>query len=138
MLEKIDLSKKVDKKTYRRVMDEAEEKLGLLQRECKDAGIPVILVFEGMGAAGKGVQINRLIQALDPRGFDVYACDRPTEDEQMRPFLWRYWTKTPAKGRIAVSRWTVLTALPRRISLGMRTRISCPSRNSCVMTALSS
>ena len=99
MLEKIDLSKKVDKKTYRRVMDEAEEKLGLLQRECKDAGIPVILVFEGMGAAGK---INRLIQALDPRGFDVYACDRPTEDEQMRPFLWRYWTKTPAKGRIAV------------------------------------
>ncbi|XBX03301.1 polyphosphate:AMP phosphotransferase [Enterocloster clostridioformis] len=102
MLEKIDLSKKVDKKTYRRVMDEAEEKLGLLQRECKDAGIPVILVFEGMGAAGKGVQINRLIQALDPRGFDVYACDRPTEDEQMRPFLWRYWTKTPAKGGIAV------------------------------------
>ena len=102
MLEKIDLSKKVDKKTYRRVMVEAEEKLGLLQRECKDAGIPVILVFEGMGAAGKGVQINRLIQALDPRGFDVYACDRPTEDEQMRPFLWRYWTKTPAKGRIAV------------------------------------
>lgn len=102
MLEKIDLSKKVDKKTYRRVMDEAEEKLGLLQRECKGAGIPVILVFEGMGAAGKGVQINRLIQALDPRGFDVYACDRPTEDEQMRPFLWRYWTKTPAKGRIAV------------------------------------
>lgn len=102
MLEKIDLSKKVDKKTYRRVMDEAEEKQGLLQRECKDAGIPVILVFEGMGAAGKGVQINRLIQALDPRGFDVYACDRPTEDEQMRPFLWRYWTKTPAKGRIAV------------------------------------
>ena len=102
MLEKIDLSKKFDKKTYLRVMDEAEEKLGLLQRECKDAGIPVILVFEGMGAAGKGVQINRLIQALDPRGFDVYACDRPTEDEQMRPFLWRYWTKTPAKGRIAV------------------------------------
>ena len=71
-------------------------------QKAEDAGIPVILVFEGMGAAGKGVQINRLIQALDPRGFDVYACDRPTEDEQMRPFLWRYWTKTPAKGRIAV------------------------------------
>ena len=146
MLEKIDLSKKVDKKTYRRVMDEAEEKLGLLQRECKDAGIPVILVFEGMGAAGKGVQINRLIQALDPRGFDVYACDRPTEDEQMRPFLWRYWTRRLQRAGslsltvpgTAVSRWTVLTALPRRISLGMRTRISCPSRNSCVMTALSS
>ncbi len=102
MLEKIDLAKKVDKDTYRSVMDETQERLGLLQRECKAAGIPVVIVFEGIGAAGKGVQINRLIQALDPRGFDVYACNRPSEDEQMRPFLWRYWTKTPARGRIAI------------------------------------
>ncbi|MCC8027316.1 MAG: phosphate--AMP phosphotransferase [Clostridium sp.] len=102
MLEKIDLTKNVDKKIYRKVMDESVQKLGLLQRECKAAGIPVMVVFEGMGAAGKGVQINRLIQALDPRGFDVYACNRPTEDEKLRPFLWRYWTKTPAKGRIAI------------------------------------
>ena len=102
MLEKIDLNKKVDKKHYRGAMDEAQQRLGLLQRECKAAGIPVIIVFEGMGAAGKGVQINRLIQALDPRGFDVYACERATEEERLRPFLWRYWTKTPAKGRIAI------------------------------------
>lgn len=102
MLEKIDLNKRVDKKTYRGAMEQAKEQLGLLQRECKSAGIPVILVFEGMGAAGKGVQINRLIQALDPRGFDVYACERATEEEMLRPFLWRYWIKTPAKGRIAI------------------------------------
>lgn len=102
MLEKIDLNKKVDKKHYRGAMDEAQQRLGLLQRECKAAGIPVIIVFEGMGAAGKGVQINRLIQALDPRGFDVYACERASEEERLRPFLWRYWTKTPAKGRIAI------------------------------------
>ena len=102
MLEKIDLNKKADKKMYRGALDEAQLQLGLLQRECKAAGIPVIIVFEGMGAAGKGVQINRLIQALDPRGFDVYACERATEEERMRPFLWRYWTKTPAKGRIAI------------------------------------
>ena len=123
MLEKIDLSKKVDKKTYRRVMDEAEEKLGLLQRECKDAGIPVILVFEGMGAAGKGVQINRLIQALDPRG-------------QRR--LQRAGSLSLTAPGTAVSRWTVLTVLRGRTSLGMRTRIFCPLKNSCVMTVLSS
>lgn len=102
MLEKIDLTKNIDKKTYREVMDESVQKLGFLQRECKAAGIPVVIVFEGMGAAGKGVQINRLIQALDPRGFDVYACNRPTEEERLHPFLWRYWIKTPAKGRMAV------------------------------------
>ena len=102
MLEKIDLNRTVDKETYLAAMKAAGEKLGFLQRECRSAGIPVILVFEGMGAAGKGIQINRLIQNLDPRGFDVYACGRPSEDERLRPFLWRYWIKTPARGRIAV------------------------------------
>ena len=102
MLEKIDLNRTVDKETYQAAMKAAGEKLGFLQRECRSAGIPVILVFEGMGAAGKGIQINRLIQNLDPRGFDVYACGRPSEDERLRPFLWRYWIKTPARGRIAV------------------------------------
>lgn len=102
MLEKIDLSKTVGKEEYKEVLEKESTRLGLLQRECKAAGIPVIVVFEGMGAAGKGVQINRLIQALDPRGFSVYASNKNNEEEQMRPFLWRYWTKTPAKGRIAI------------------------------------
>ena len=102
MLEKIDLSKKADKETFKQVMETESGRLGILQRECKAAGIPVMIVFEGMGAAGKGVQINRLIQALDPRGFSVHATNSSNEEEQMRPFLWRYWTKTPARGRIAI------------------------------------
>lgn len=102
MLEKIDLSEKLDKETCKKIREEQAVRLGLLQRECKEAGIPVMAVFEGLGASGKGTQINRLIQALDPRGFDVYANNKSTEEEQMRPFLWRFWTKTPADGRISV------------------------------------
>lgn len=102
MLEKIDLSVGVEKETYKAAMEEMEAKLGVLQRSCKEAKIPVMILFEGMGAAGKGIQINRLIQAMDPRGFSVYTSNRPTEEEQFRPFLWSYWTKTPAKGRIAI------------------------------------
>ncbi len=102
MLEKIDLSKKIDKETYKKTIKEQGEKLGLLQRKCREAGIPVMIVFEGMGASGKGTQINRLIQALDPRGFDVYANEKSTKEERMHPFLWRFWTKIPAQGRIAL------------------------------------
>ena len=102
MLEKVDLQKTVDKETYQKVSEELGARLGLLQRQCKAERIPVMIVFEGFGAAGKGVQINRLIQPLDPRGFDVYASRRPGEEERMRPFLWRYWTKTPENGRIAI------------------------------------
>lgn len=102
MLEKIDLSRTVKKEVYKQRQKEKSAELGLLQRSLKAAGVPVIILFEGLDAAGKGTQINRLIQSLDPRGFDVYAGSKPTEEELMRPFLWRFWTLTPEKGRIAV------------------------------------
>ena len=44
MLEKIDLSKKMDKDTYKQVIGEQSERLGLLQRELRTAGIPVMIV----------------------------------------------------------------------------------------------
>ena len=102
MLEKIDLSRKAEKEVYRQARDTYGPRLGLAQRKLKEAGIPVLILFDGMDAAGKGTQINRLIQFLDPRGFDVYASSRVTEEEAMRPFLWKFWTLTPENGRIAV------------------------------------
>ena len=102
MLEKMDLKKKMEPEEAKKLLEEASGKLGRLQRECRNKGIPVMIVFEGMGAAGKGVQINRLIQALDPRGFHVYTSERSNREERLRPFLWRYWTKIPEKGRIVI------------------------------------
>lgn len=102
MLDKIDLKKKCSGKEYKARLEEESAKLSVLQRKCKEAKIPVIIVFEGFGAAGKGTQINRLIQAMDPRGFSVYTSNRESEDEMLRPFLWRFWTKIPAKGRFAI------------------------------------
>lgn len=102
MLEKVDLTKKMSKEDFKQKMPELERKIGRLQRQCRDLNIPVMIVFEGFGAAGKGVQIGRLIQSLDPRGFKVFAIQKETEEEQMHPFLWRFWTKTPARGRISI------------------------------------
>ncbi len=61
-----------------------------------------MIALEGYGASGKGVQISELIKALDPRGFEVYAVKNETEEEKMHPFMWRFWTKMPQKGRIAI------------------------------------
>lgn len=102
MLEKVDLSKRIEKEEYKKTKSELEIKLGELQREAKDLKIPIIIVFEGWDAAGKGTLINELILPLDPRGFNVYPTNPPNEEERLRPFLWRFWIKTPAKGRIAI------------------------------------
>lgn len=102
MLEKIDLTKTMDKAQYKAKMPMLESRIGELQRQCKAQNVPVMIVFEGYDAAGKGIQIGELIQSLDPRGFHVFAIKEESEEEKMRPFLWRFWTKTPEKGRIAI------------------------------------
>lgn len=102
MLEKVDLTKKMSKEEYKRKMDHLEVRLGQLQRQCKELKIPVLIVFEGFGASGKGLQIGYLIQSMDPRGFQVFPIKNDTEEESMHPFMWRFWTKTPERGRIAI------------------------------------
>lgn len=102
MLEQIDLSRKLSKDRYKPEMETLERRIGELQREARSLGIPVAIVFEGWDAAGKGTMINRLLLALDPRGFKVHPTNPPNEEERLRPFLWRFWIRTPARGRIAI------------------------------------
>jgi polyphosphate:AMP phosphotransferase len=102
MLEKVDLSQSIDKSEYQERIQSLRLSIGELQRKIHELSIPVTLVFEGWGAAGKGTLINSLILSMDPRGFNVHSTQPPTEEEIMRPFLWRFWTKTPDRGRIAI------------------------------------
>ncbi|HAA77202.1 TPA: phosphate--AMP phosphotransferase [Candidatus Latescibacteria bacterium] len=102
MLSTVDTTRFARKADYKALITDLEYRLGELQREAREIGMPVILVFEGWGAAGKGSQINRLLLALDPRGVRVHSTQAPNDDERMRPFLWRFWTKTPARGRMSI------------------------------------
>jgi polyphosphate:AMP phosphotransferase len=102
MLDKMNLDKKADSITYDERMSHLEIRMGELQRECKELNIPIMIVFEGFEASGKGTMINRMIRPLDPRGFKVYTMEKESEEDRMHPYLWRYSIKTPAKGRIHI------------------------------------
>ncbi len=102
MLELVDLNKRLDKDVYKRVFSELEVRLGECQRAARAAGVPVVIVFEGWDAAGKGTIINRLAQVLDPRGFRVHPIFSPTKDERYHPWMWRFWNKLPAEGVFAI------------------------------------
>lgn len=102
MLEKSDLSKTISKDEYKAKKDALIIELGALQRELKTLGIPTLIVFEGWDAAGKGTLINNLLLPLDPRGVNVSTFAQPSREETLRPYLWRYWVRTPATGRIEI------------------------------------
>ena len=89
-------------KSVRKKIEELGDELAYLQRKSRELGIPVLIIVEGLSAAGKGTLINRIIQPLDPRGFKVSCIASPNRDEQLRPFLWRFWRRTPSADRMAI------------------------------------
>jgi len=89
-------------KEFKRELEACQERLSELQRELRSEEIPVVIVVEGWGTSGKGQLINNFILPLDPRGFCVYTIKDESEEERRYPFLRRFVTKMPEKGRIAI------------------------------------
>ncbi|MCL2378240.1 MAG: phosphate--AMP phosphotransferase [Defluviitaleaceae bacterium] len=102
MLSDIDLQLSLDKKHYKSSLRELEVTLANLQQTLRETEIPVIIVFEGWGASGKGTSIARMVNALDPRYFDVRTTGKTNEEKLMRPFLWSFWTYLPSRGQIVI------------------------------------
>jgi polyphosphate kinase 2 (PPK2 family) len=102
MLEKIDLTKKLKKSEYKQLMPVLRNQLYAMQKASWDAGIPVIIIFEGWDAAGKGTSIQTLTARLDPRGFKLYPIRAARTFEKKHPWLWRFWLKIPGEGEWAI------------------------------------
>lgn len=102
MLEKIDLGKSMDREEYKTAVQPLKDRLAMLQHEMREKNLPVIILFEGWGAAGKGSKIADVIQNLDPRSFKVFSTVAPTVEEQRKPFLWRHWQRLPKRGQMVI------------------------------------
>ena len=101
-LDKLDLSVKLQEGLYRDEIDELSGELRVLQHLCYQNRLPVVLVFEGADAAGKGGAIRRLASPLDPRGYTVVPVAAPEGEEKQKHYLWRFWRRVPKAGH-----WTV-------------------------------
>ncbi|MBI1388938.1 MAG: polyphosphate:AMP phosphotransferase [bacterium] len=103
MLNAIDLDQSLPKEHYREIISPLKDRLAELQRAVIDAERPVMIVFEGIEAAGKGDSIRQTVSNLDPRGFKVHLLRRDdSEDTIFRPAMRRYWLRVPGRGEIAI------------------------------------
>ena len=89
-----------DKYTSRLV--KLQGRLNLLTRSKKMRDRSIIMVFEGMDAAGKGSTIRRITQAMDARFYRVIPIAAPSDEERAQPYLWRFWRHIPGHGRAVI------------------------------------
>ncbi len=76
------------------------EKLANASMKIKEAKLPVMVIFEGWGSAGKGSVIADVIKNIDPRFFEVATTHaEPTVEEKRKPFLYRYFIEIPEAGK---------------------------------------
>jgi polyphosphate kinase 2 (PPK2 family) len=75
---------------------------GLIGADEGRLGPPLLVLFEGWDASGKGGAIKRLVAPLDPRHVRVAQFAAPTEDEKRHHFLQRFWPVLPGWGGMAV------------------------------------
>jgi polyphosphate kinase 2 (PPK2 family) len=90
------------KEVYERRVEALQRRLLLIQQGVFHSRRRAILALEGFDASGKGGAIRRLAEAVDPRGLRVVPVGPPTEDEQGRHWLWRFWRDLPAPGTVTV------------------------------------
>jgi AMP-polyphosphate phosphotransferase len=97
-----DYSRSLGSKAYADKLETLQGRLNLLSRDPRMQKRSLVIVFEGMDAAGKGSTIRRITQALDARFYRVVPIAAPNENERAQPYLWRFWRYIPPHGRAAI------------------------------------
>jgi len=91
------------KKQYHKRLDEQVEELSSLQRlHYASNGYAVLLIFQGMDAAGKDGAIRQVMSGVNPQGCQVFSFKEPSAEELDHDFLWRTTCRLPERGRIGI------------------------------------
>ncbi len=95
-------SLKLERTEYKQQLKKEQNKLFTLEPQLYINRIPMIIMYEGWDAAGKGGNIKRVAQALDARAYTIFPSPAPTKYELEHPHLWRYWTRLPKAGHVGI------------------------------------
>ena len=101
-LDAVDLSRSLERETYEETLPRLQKELLRLEHLLHPRRIPVVIVYEGWDASGKGGNIKRLVTGLDNRGFQVIPVGAPEGEEKTHHYLWRFWRDLPKAGHITV------------------------------------
>jgi PPK2 family polyphosphate:nucleotide phosphotransferase len=91
------------KKKYHKYLDRRRAELSDLQRlHYASNGYSILLIFQGMDAAGKDGAIRHVMSGVNPQGCQVFSFKQPSSEELEHDFLWRTTRRLPERGRIGI------------------------------------
>ncbi len=91
------------KKRYQKLLGEHVEELSSLQRlHYASNRYALLLIFQGMDAAGKDGAIRHVMSGVNPQGCEVFSFKQPSAEELEHDFLWRTTCRLPERGRIGI------------------------------------
>ena len=91
------------KKHYKNILEKHVASLSSLQRLHYASGkYSLLLIFQGMDAAGKDGAIRHVMSGVNPQGCEVFSFKQPSAEELKHDFLWRSDKRLPERGRIGI------------------------------------
>jgi polyphosphate kinase 2 len=87
---------------YEEELHKLQIELLKMQRQVRDKGLRLLMLFEGRDAAGKGGTIKRITEHLNPRGTRVVALLTPSDTERTQWYFQRYMQHLPSAGEIVL------------------------------------
>lgn len=91
------------KSHYRELLDEYVQELSALQNVLyAHDRYAVLIIFQGMDAAGKDGAIKHVMSGVNPQGCQVFTFKQPSSEELDHDFLWRTNKRLPERGRIGI------------------------------------
>ena len=102
VLKNLDLNRTVSDAKYSKELKTKQQQFRDLQYKLYTVRRPMVIVFEGQDASGKGGAIKRITQKLDPRGYEVNPTAAPNDWERAHHYLYRFWSRFPKAGHVGV------------------------------------
>jgi polyphosphate:AMP phosphotransferase len=102
MFESAEVGSQVGKAEYKREAPKIRTALLAAQKKLATAPLSVVIVVGGVEGAGKSETVNLLLGWMDPRGIRVHAMWEPTDEENERPPMWRFWRLLPPKRTMGI------------------------------------
>ena len=91
------------KERYQEVLRQHVEKLSAQQQLFNASNrYALLLIFQGMDAAGKDGVIRHVLSGVNPQGCQVSSFKQPSAEELEHDFLWRTTLRLPARGQVGV------------------------------------